>query len=318
MANTNAQPALRIENLRKTYRGGIEALRGVSIEVARGEFFALLGPNGAGKTTLIGIVASLVNKSAGSIHVFGKNADEDPAGVRSQIGLVPQEVNFNLWERVIDIIVNQAGYYGIPRREALERSERYLHQLDLWKYRNTNARALSGGFKRRLMVARALVHNPPLLILDEPTAGVDIELRRSMWVFLQQLNAEGVTIILTTHYLEEAESLCRKIAIIQHGRISEQGDMHELLESLRMETFVLDLARPLSETPPLEDFALRRIDDATLELDMCRGQNINDAFAQLSAAGVQVRSLRNKSNRLEEIFMRLVEEERNASRTHAS
>lgn len=312
--SATSTPALRVENIRKIYKGGIEALRGVSIEVEKGEFFALLGPNGAGKTTLIGIVTSLVTKTSGAVNVFGIDLDRDPAGVRSQIGLVPQEVNFNLFERVIDIVVNQAGYYGIPRKLALERAERYLGDMDLWQYHNANARALSGGFKRRLMIARALMHEPPLLILDEPTAGVDIELRRSMWAFLRKLNADGVTIILTTHYLEEAESLCRRIAIIQHGVISEQGDMRELLESLHIETFVLDLRRPVAEAPDLGDYALRRLNSTTFELDVCRGQGINDAFERLSAAGIDVLSMRNKANRLEEIFMRLVEEERDASR----
>ncbi len=314
---TSAPPALRVENLRKTYRGGIEALRGVSIEVEKGEFFALLGPNGAGKTTLIGIVTSLVTKTAGSVEVFGVNLDRDPAGVKSQIGLVPQEVNFNLFERVIDIVINQAGYYGITRKLAYERAERYLNELDLWRYRNTNARALSGGFKRRLMIARALMHEPPLLILDEPTAGVDIELRRSMWEFLRKINAEGVSIILTTHYLEEAESLCRRIAIIQHGEVSEQGDMRELLNRMRAETFVLDLRNPIAQVPEIEGYALRRMDATTLELDVLREQNINQAFERLSAAGVEVLSMRNKANRLEEIFMKLVEQERDASRARA-
>ncbi|MGH8224996.1 MAG: ATP-binding cassette domain-containing protein [Gammaproteobacteria bacterium] len=314
---TSSPPALRVENLRKTYRGGIEALRGVSIEVEKGEFFALLGPNGAGKTTLIGIVTSLVTKTAGSVEVFGVNLDHDPAGVKSQIGLVPQEVNFNLFERVIDIVVNQAGYYGIARKLALERAERYLNELDLWRYRNTNARALSGGFKRRLMIARALMHEPPLLILDEPTAGVDIELRRSMWDFLRKINAEGVSIILTTHYLEEAESLCRRIAIIQHGELSEQGDMRELLNRMRMETFILDLRKPVAQAPEIEDYTLRRMDATTLELDVLREQNINQVFERLSAAGVEVLSMRNKANRLEEIFMKLVEQERDASRARA-
>ncbi|MGH8273316.1 MAG: ABC transporter ATP-binding protein [Gammaproteobacteria bacterium] len=314
MSEPSTTPALRAENVRKTYKGGIEALRGVSIEVKKGEFFALLGPNGAGKTTFIGIVSSLVTKTSGAVKVFDVDLDRDPAGVKSQIGLVPQEVNFNLFERTIDIVVNQAGYYGIPRRVALKRAERYLGEMDLWQYRNTNARALSGGFKRRLMIARALMHEPPLIILDEPTAGVDIELRRSMWAFLRKLNAEGVTIILTTHYLEEAESLCRRIAIIQHGVVSEQGDMREMLNSLRMETFVLDLRRPITEAPDLGDYTLRRVDATTLELDICRGQSINEAFERLSAVGVDVLSMRNKANRLEEIFMRLVEEERDAPR----
>jgi ABC-2 type transport system ATP-binding protein len=321
MSATQQTPALSVDNVRKVYKGGIEALRGVSIEVEKGEFFALLGPNGAGKTTLIGIITSLVTKTSGTVNAFGVNLDRDPAGVKSRIGLVPQEVNFNLFERVIDIVVNQAGYYGIPRKLALERARRYLGEMDLWKYRNTNARALSGGFKRRLMIARALMHEPPLIILDEPTAGVDIELRRSMWAFLRKLNAEGVTIILTTHYLEEAESLCRRIAIIQHGEVTEQGDMRELLGSLRMETFVLDLARPVSAAPAIGDYTLRRLDATTLELDVCRGQSLNEAFEGLSAAGIKVASLRNKANRLEEIFMRLVEqeheEERGAPRTRA-
>ncbi|MGH8162507.1 MAG: ABC transporter ATP-binding protein [Gammaproteobacteria bacterium] len=317
MSTSSLALALRAEDVRKTYKGGIEALRGVSIAVEKGEFFALLGPNGAGKTTFIGIVTSLVTKSSGAVSVFDTDLDRDPAGVKSQIGLVPQEVNFNLFERTIDIVVNQAGYYGIPRKLALERAERYLGELGLWEYRTTNARALSGGFKRRLMIARALMHEPPLLILDEPTAGVDIELRRSMWAFLRKLNAEGVTIILTTHYLEEAESLCRRIAIIQHGEVTEQGNMRELLASLSVETFVLELARPLGELPDLGDYTLRRLDATTLELDVCRGQNISDAFAHLAAAGVAVRGLRNKSNRLEEIFIRLVEEDRDASRARA-
>ncbi|MGA7966240.1 MAG: ABC transporter ATP-binding protein [Gammaproteobacteria bacterium] len=318
MSDTPAVPALRVEDLRKTYKNGREALAGVSFHVEPGEFFALLGPNGAGKTTTIGIVTSLVTKSSGKVEAFGIDLDRDPAGVKASIGLVPQEINLNLFERSIDIVINQAGYYGIGRRLAYERAERYLTQLGLWQYRNTNARALSGGFKRRLMIARALMHEPPLLILDEPTAGVDIELRRSMWEFLRGLNRAGTTIILTTHYLEEAESLCREIAIIQNGRLAEQGDMRELLASLHTETFILDVSKPVTQLPELDGYALRQVESDTLELDISRGHNINGAFEGLSKNGIEVVSMRNKSNRLEEIFLRLVEEERDASRARAS
>ena len=315
MHNTSAVPALRVENLRKTYKNGREALAGVSFDVPRGEFFALLGPNGAGKTTTIGIITSLVNKTSGTVQVNGIDLDRDPAGVKAQIGLVPQEVNLNQFERCFDIVVNQAGYYGINRRLAYERAERYLNELGLWQYRNTSSRALSGGFKRRLMIARALMHEPPLLILDEPTAGVDIELRRSMWNFLRGLNRSGTTIILTTHYLEEAESLCREIAIIQSGQLVEHGDMRELLNSLHTETFILDLNRGIDQAPDLGEYRVRQIAPDTLELDISRGQNINGAFEKLSAHDLEVISMRNKSNRLEEIFLRLVEEERDAART---
>jgi len=318
MHNSSAVPALRVENLRKTYKNGREALAGVSFDVPRGEFFALLGPNGAGKTTTIGIITSLVTKTSGSVQVNGIDLDRDPAGVKAQIGLVPQEVNLNQFERCIDIVINQAGYYGINRRLAQDRAERYLNELGLWEYRNTSSRALSGGFKRRLMIARALMHEPPLLILDEPTAGVDIELRRSMWKFLQGLNRSGTTIILTTHYLEEAESLCREIAIIQRGRLAEHGDMRELLNSLHIETFVLDLNRKIDQAPDLGEYRVRQVSPDSLELDICRGQNINGAFEKLSAQNLEVVSMRNKSNRLEEIFLRLVEEERDASRTGTS
>ena len=306
-------PALRIENLRKTYKGGTEALRGVNLNVEKGEFFALLGPNGAGKTTTIGIVTSLVTKTSGKVEVFGIDLDKDPAGVKAQIGIVPQEINFNQFERVIDIVVNQAGYYGIPRGLAHERAEKYLKELGLWDRREHAARSLSGGLKRRLMIARALVHEPPLLILDEPTAGVDIELRRSMWEFLRATNKAGTTIILTTHYLEEAESLCRRIAIIQRGELAEQGDMRELLSRLHTETFVLDLRRPLDSAPEVEGYAVRQVDPTTLELDISRDQSVNEAFERLGAQGIEVRSMRNKANRLEEIFLNLVEADRNAS-----
>ncbi len=317
MHETPTIPALHVENLRKTYKNGHQALIEVSFHVAPGEFFALLGPNGAGKTTIIGIITSLVTKSSGSVKVFGIDLDRDPAGVKAQIGLVPQEINLNLFERSLDIVINQAGYYGIGRRRAYARAEKYLTQLGLWQYRNTSARALSGGFKRRLMIARALMHEPPLLILDEPTAGVDIELRRSMWDFLRELNRSGTTIILTTHYLEEAESLCREIAIIQNGRLAEQGDMRELLNSLHTETFVLDLSKPVTRVPELDGYALRQVTSDTLELDITRGHNINRAFEGLNANGIEVVSMRNKSNRLEEIFLRLVKEERDASRARA-
>jgi len=306
-------PALRIEDLRKTYKGGTEALRGVNLNVEEGEFFALLGPNGAGKTTTIGIVTSLVTKTSGKVEVFGVDLDRDPAGVKAQIGLVPQEINFNLFERVIDIVVNQAGYYGIPRRLAFERAEKYLNELGLWDRREHSARSLSGGLKRRLMIARALVHEPPLLILDEPTAGVDIELRRSMWDFLRATNKAGTTIILTTHYLEEAESLCRRIAIIQRGELAEQGDMRELLTRLHTETFVLDLRHPVESAPDVGAYAVRQLDPTTLELDVSRDQNINEAFERLGAQGIEVLSMRNKANRLEEIFLKLVEADRRAS-----
>ncbi len=315
MSDTSAIPALRVENLKKTYKNGQQALAGVSFDVPKGEFFALLGPNGAGKTTTIGIITSLVTKTSGKVQVNGIDLDRDPAGVKAQIGLVPQEINLNLFERSIDIVINQAGYYGISRRVAGDRAERYLNELGLWQYRNTSARALSGGFKRRLMIARALMHEPPLLILDEPTAGVDIELRRSMWEFLRGLNRSGTTIILTTHYLEEAESLCREIAIIQRGRLAEHGDMRELLNSLHTETFILDLNRRIDQAPDLGEYRVRRVAPDVLELDISRGQNINGAFEKLSTQGLEVISMRNKTNRLEEIFLRLVEEERDASRT---
>lgn len=301
--------AVQVRALRKSYHG-VPAVRGIDLRIAAGEVFALLGPNGAGKTTLIGIIASLVTKTGGTVEVFGHDIDRELAPAKSELGLVPQEINFNQFERVIDILVNQAGYYGIPRRLALERAEKYLNELGLWDRREQSARALSGGLKRRLMIARALVHEPPLLILDEPTAGVDIELRRSMWDFLRTTNAAGTTIILTTHYLEEAEALCRRIAIIQHGELADQGGMRELLNRLHTETFVLDLRHPIERAPELSGYTLRRVDPTTLELDVPREQNINEAFEHLSAQGVEVLSMRNKANRLEEIFLQLVEADR--------
>ena len=299
-------PALSIQHLSKTYKTGVTALHGIDLEVAQGDFFALLGPNGAGKSTTIGIVSSLVNKSSGKVSVFGHDLDTELAAAKACIGLVPQEFNFNVFEPVVEVLVNQAGYYGVPRRLAFERAERYLNQLGLWDKRNEQARNLSGGMKRRLMIARALVHEPRLLILDEPTAGVDIEIRHSMWNFLTEINKAGTTIILTTHYLEEAESLCRNIAIIDHGRIVENTSMRALLSRMDTHTLVLDLQRPLSAAPALPGYAAHWVDDHTLEVEVTRDASINGLFAALSAQDILVGSLRNKTNRLEELFIRLV------------
>ena len=298
--------ALSIQDLRKTYRNGQEALRGIDLEVDEGDFFALLGPNGAGKSTAIGIVSSLVNKTGGRVEVFGHDLDREPAAVKSSIGLVPQEFNFNQFEPVVEIVVNQAGYYGIPRREAFQRAEGSLRQLDLWDKRREQARQLSGGMKRRLMIARALVHRPRLLILDEPTAGVDIEIRRSMWEFLREINAGGTTIILTTHYLEEAESLCRHIAIINHGRIAERARMNELLRRLHTETFLLDIRQPIDRLDPIPGYAVQRLDGTTLEVAVTRDKGLNALFAALAERGIDVVSLRNKQNRLERLFIDMV------------
>lgn len=300
-------PALDVAALVKTYPGGLQALRGVDLRVDEGDFFALLGPNGAGKSTLIGIVASLVNKTSGSLLVFGRDLDLSPVAVKASIGLVPQESNFNLFLPAMEVVVNQAGYFGIPRRDARQRAERYLRQLDLWDRRDTEMRRLSGGMKRRLMIARALVHEPRLLILDEPTAGVDIEIRRSMWSFLKDLNAAGTTIILTTHYLEEAESLCRNIAIINRGEITERSSIADLLARLRTETFVLNLKGRVAELPQLGGFVLNHVDDCTLEVEMSREHTINGLFEALSRIGIEVISLRNKQNRLERLFLDLVD-----------
>ena len=299
-------PALTLRQLRKTYANGPEALRGIDLEVAEGEFFALLGPNGAGKSTTIGIICSLVRKSGGSVQVFGHDLDHELSAAKACIGLVPQEFNFNQFEPVVEILVNQAGYYGIPRELAHQRAATYLKQLGLWEKRRVMARELSGGMKRRLMIARALVHEPKLLILDEPTAGVDIEIRRSTWDFLRATNARGTTIILTTHYLEEAESLCRHIAIIDQGRIVENDRMSALIGRLHLETFVLNLRQPLTEPPAVTGYALRRLDEWTLEVDVSRDRGLNELFQALSAQGIDVVSLRNKTNRLEELFVRLV------------
>ena len=300
-------PALVLRNLRKTYANGLEALRGIDLEVEEGEFFALLGPNGAGKSTTIGIVCSLVRKTGGAIQVFGHDLDREVNAAKSCIGLVPQEFNFNQFEPVAEIVVNQAGYYGIPRPLAWQRAETYLKQLGLWEKRRGMARQLSGGMKRRLMIARALIHQPKLLILDEPTAGVDIEIRRSMWDFLREINAQGTTIILTTHYLEEAETLCRHIAIIDRGAIIENTRMQTLLGRLDLETFVLNLRLPLAGLLEIPGYPLRRLDELTLEVDVAREQGINALFEQLSARGIEISSLRNKANRLEELFLQLVD-----------
>ena len=306
-------PALVLRNLRKVYANGLEALRGIDLEVAEGEFFALLGPNGAGKSTTIGIVCSLVRKTSGEVRVFGHDLDHELSLAKSCIGLVPQEFNFNQFEPVVEIVVNQAGYYGIPRALAHQRAEIYLKQLGLWEKRREMARQLSGGMKRRLMIARALVHEPKLLILDEPTAGVDIEIRRSMWDFLREINGRGVTIILTTHYLEEAENLCRHIAIIDRGAIIENTRMQTLLGRLHLETFVLNLRQPLAGLSEIPGYPLRWIDEYTLEVDVAREQGLNALFPQLSARGIEVSSLRNKTNRLEELFLRLVDKSETAA-----
>ncbi len=299
--------ALSIRNLTKTYANGTQALKGIDFSVEAGDFYALLGPNGAGKTTAIGIITSLVNKSAGEVEIFGHNIDTELAAAKQCIGLVPQEVNMNLWEKVHNVVLNQAGYYGLDRKLAYERAEKYLRALRLWEKRNDSARSLSGGMKRRLMIARALVHEPRLLILDEPTAGVDIEIRRSMWEFLREINQQGTTIILTTHYLEEAESLCRHVAIIDEGRIIEDARMSTVLRKLQREVFVLSLAEPIESAPILEGFDTKLIDDHDLEVEKGADTNLNDLFAQLAEQGIHVLSLRNKANRLEELFMRLVE-----------
>jgi ABC-2 type transport system ATP-binding protein len=299
--------ALSIQKLVKTYKNGVQALKGIDFEVEEGEFCALLGPNGAGKTTSIGIVTSLVTKTSGTVTVFGHDIDTELEAAKSCIGLVPQELNFNQFEKVFDIVVNQAGFYGIPRTLAKQRAEKYLKQLSLWEKRDEISRTLSGGMKRRLMIARALVHEPRLLILDEPTAGVDIEIRRSMWEFLRQINKDGISIILTTHYLEEAENLCKRVAIIDHGSIVVQGSTRELLAGLHTETFVLNLRNPLSSLPKIEGYAVTRVDEITLEVEVNKEQDINALFASLSKAGVQVLSMRNKANRLEELFIKLTE-----------
>ncbi len=300
--------ALTIKNLHKSYSNGFTALKGIDLEVDEGDFFALLGPNGAGKSTAIGIITSLINKSGGSVSVFGHDLDENPEAVKSCIGLVPQEFNFNQYEPVEEILVNQAGYQGVPRGEAFHRAEIYLKKTGLWDKRRVNARMLSGGMKRRMMIARALVHHPKLLILDEPTAGVDIENRHSMWAFLRKINESGTTIILTTHYLEEAESLCQKIAIIDQGKIIENATMSGLLNRLQRETFLFDLKDSISEAPQLEGYAVKWVDECTIEVEVSRKQGVNLLFAALSLQGIEVLSMRNKQNRLEQLFVDLVQQ----------
>jgi ABC-2 type transport system ATP-binding protein len=299
--------ALEVENLKKTYANGVEALKGISLSVEEGDFFALLGPNGAGKSTLIGIISSLVNASAGDVRVFGTSVRRQRSRAMSFIGLVPQELNFNQFEKPLDIIVNQAGYYGIKRSVALERAEKYLRQLQLWDKHDKPSRMLSGGMKRRLMIARAMVNEPRLLILDEPTAGVDIEIRRSMWEFIREINTSGTTVILTTHYLEEAEELCRNIAIIDHGEIIQDTDMKSLLATLDIETVVLDVREALSVAPQVEGMEIVLRDENTLEATFPKQKSLNNLFAELDAAGIRVLSMRNKANRLEELFLRLVD-----------
>jgi len=300
--------ALEISNLNKTYKNGFTALNSVSLSVEKGDFFALLGANGAGKSTLIGIISSLVNRSTGDVSIHGFDLETQRSEAKAMIGLVPQEFNFNVFEPVEEILLNQAGYYGVPRKEARIRAKQLLEQLELWDKRSSMASELSGGMKRRLMIARALIHRPKLLILDEPTAGVDIEIRRSMWDFLKQLNAAGITIILTTHYLEEAESLCRNIAIINKGDIVENTSMKSLLSRLQTQTFVLDLKEPLFELPATDEFAIRQIDENTLEVELDKERSINRIFEVLNSHNIRVDSLRNKTNRLEELFINLVQE----------
>lgn len=307
--------ALEIKDLKKVYGTGVEALRGIDLTVEEGDFYALLGPNGAGKSTTIGIITSLVNKTSGKVNVFGYDIDTDLVRAKQQIGLVPQEFNFNPFETVQQIVVNQAGYYGVSRKEALERSEKYLKQSDLWEKRDVRARMLSGGMKRRLMIARALMHEPRLLILDEPTAGVDIELRREMWTFLRELNENGTTIILTTHYLEEAEMLCRNIGIIQTGALIENTSMKSLLSKLQFETFIFDL-EPSDKKPEITGYQSQLVDESTLTVEVERNQGVNDLFEQLSRQGIKVLSMCNKSNRLEELFLKVTEEKHQVEETN--
>lgn len=298
--------ALEISDLKKTYDNGFEALKGIDLTVEEGDFFALLGPNGAGKSTAIGIISSLVKKTAGAVKVYGKDLVADSNLCKLDIGLVPQEINFNVFETPLNVLTTQAGYYGVEYSESVGRAEKYLKLLDLWEKRDGPSRQMSGGMKRRLMIARALMHEPRLLILDEPTAGVDIEIRRSMWEFLEEINRKGTTIILTTHYLEEAEALCRNVAIIDKGVIVEQGAVSDLLSRSMVETFVLDLKEPATKIPTLSEFTLISCEDKRLEVEVATGLSLNGLFQQLQQQGFEVTSMRNKSNRLEEFFMRLV------------
>ena len=302
--------AISIEDLTKTYSNGFEALKGISLQINQGDFFALLGPNGAGKSTIIGILSTLVKRSSGSVEIFGKNVDTHVYETKYDLGVVPQEFNFNQFEKVQDVVVTQAGYYGLPKKLALERAEKYLGKLGLWDKRNDPSRSLSGGMKRRLMIARALAHEPRLLILDEPTAGVDIELRRSMWEFLTEINSNGTTIVLTTHYLEEAEQLCKTIAIIDEGKIIEDTNMKDLLTKLDSETFILDLVDDIDRIPDstFSDISFRFIDQRSIEITLPANRNINDVFSELDRNGIRVTSMRNKTNRLEQLFMSRIEE----------
>lgn len=301
-------PALEIQQLSKTYRNNVIALREINLEINEGDFFALLGPNGAGKSTTIGILCGLINKTAGQARIFGHDIDTDTEAAKASIGIVPQEINFSQFETCLEIVLNQGGYYGIKRNIAIQRAEKYLGQLGLWEKRNERSRNLSGGMKRRLMIARALVHEPRMLILDEPTAGVDVELRRSMWHFLTEINRSGITILLTTHYLEEAENLCKNIAIIDQGRIIENTTMKQLLGKLNQETFILDLTQPVTAPLEISGFNTKLLDELTIEVEVNRGQSLNDLFTLLSDNQVYVSSMRNKSNRLEELFLKLLKQ----------
>jgi ABC-2 type transport system ATP-binding protein len=299
--------ALSINNLKKTYGNKLDALKGVSLEVKPGDFFALLGPNGAGKSTIIGIICSLVKKTTGQVSIFGVDIDQNFSVAKSHLGVVPQEFNFNQFEKVYDIVVNEGGFFGLPRAQAQASAEKYLKKLGLWDKRNEISRTLSGGMKRRLLIARALVHEPKLLILDEPTAGVDIELRRSMWQFLKEINHAGTTIILTTHYLEEAESLCRNVAIIDHGEIIENTSLRALLRKLNREVFILDAKESLNSVPEVPGYVCKLVDEHCLEVEVEKGQSLNELFATLSQQNIHVTSMRNKANRLEELFVTLIE-----------
>jgi len=303
--------ALEIKKLEKIYGNSMHALKGIDLEVREGDFFALLGPNGAGKSTTIGILSSLVIKTSGKVYVFGHDIDSESNIAKSYLGIVPQEFNFSMFETCMEIVLNQAGYYGIRRHIAEERAETLFRQLGLWEKRYDRSRTLSGGYKRRLLIARALIHDPKVLILDEPTAGVDVELRRSMWQFLSRINREGKTIVLTTHYLEEAESLCKNIAIINNGQIVENTTVKSLLTKLNVETFILDLDQVCEQIPDFGEFTVRQTDPLTLEVDLVKGQKINALFKLLSNCNMQVRSMRNKSNRLEELFIRLTNKDNN-------
>jgi len=305
--------ALSVKNLTKVYSNGLAALKGINLEVAEGDFFALLGQNGAGKSTTIGIICSLVNKTAGKVMVFGYDTDTELAQAKSLIGVVPQEMNFSLFENISQILINQAGYYGIPQKIAVNRMEVYLKEMGIWEMHNQPAFRLSGGMKRRLMIARALMNEPKLLILDEPTAGVDIELRHTLWRFLSKLNQQGTTIILTTHYLEEAEQLCKNVAIIDHGEIIEHANMKVLINRLNVQTLIFDIEKPLIQPPTLNEYRYRFIDDTTMEIEIHRGQSINHLFHLLNEQNIQVNSMRNKTNRLEELFMHLIKENKDHS-----